>query len=191
MILLMGVAGAGKSMQGRILADEHGYAWVSTGEILRVLVTGKRRQEMMQGKLLSDAEVIELIDKVFEMIDTKQEFVLDGFPRTIPQADWLTEQARAGRFDLHCIINLVASEDVVIDRLTKRGRPDDTPEVISRRIADYEQTTKPILQHFIDANIPVHNIDGDRDARAIHDEILSLIDTAEASEIKPAALDAV
>src|SRR3712207_5235772 len=126
----MGVAGAGKSMQGRILADEHGYAWISTGEILRVLVTGQRRQEMLQGKLLSDEEIIELMDKVFELIDTKQEFVLDGFPRTVPQADWLTEQAAKGRFDLHCIINLVASEDIVVERLTKRGRPDDTRDVI-------------------------------------------------------------
>src|SRR6187551_2821238 len=99
MIILTGVAGAGKSLQGRILADEHGYAWVSTGEILRVLVTGKRRQEMMQGNLLSDTEMIELMDKVFEMIDTKQEFVLDGFPRTVPQAEWMLEQSRQGRFD--------------------------------------------------------------------------------------------
>ncbi len=176
MILLMGVAGAGKSMQGRILADEHGYAWISTGEILRVLVTGKRRQEMLQGKLLSDEEVIELIDKVFEMIDTKQQFVLDGFPRTIPQADWLTDQVRAGRFDLDCIINLVASEEVVIKRLLSRARPDDTREAICARIEEYERITRPILAHFTEEDIPVHNIDGDRDARVIHDEILSLID---------------
>lgn len=176
MILLMGVAGAGKSMQGRILADEHGYAWISTGEILRVLVTGKRRQEMLQGNLLSDGEIIELIDKVFEMIDTKQQFVLDGFPRTIPQADWLTDQARDGRFKLDCIINLVASEPVVIKRLTSRGRPDDTEEAIRRRIEEYDKVTKPILAHFREENIPVHDIDGDRDPRVIHDEILDLID---------------
>ncbi len=179
MILLMGVAGAGKSMQGRILADEHGYAWISTGEILRVLVTGKRRQEMLQGNLLSDDEIIELIDKVFEMIDTSQEFVLDGFPRTIPQADWLTEQVCKGRFELHCIINLVASEDVVIKRLTSRGRPDDTKDAICRRIKEYEAITRPILAHFKQENIPVHDIDADRDARVIHDEILSLIDDPE------------
>jgi adenylate kinase len=178
-ILLMGVAGAGKSMQGRILADEHGYAWISTGEILRVLVTGKRRQEMLQGSLLSDDEIIELIDKVFEMIDTKQQFVLDGFPRTIPQADWLTEQARSGRFNLDCIINLAASEDVVIKRLLSRGRPDDTKEAICRRIEEYEKVTQPILEHFKQEKIPVHDIDGDRDARTIHDEILALIDNPE------------
>ena len=175
MILLMGVAGAGKSMQGRILADEHGYAWISTGEILRVLVTGKRRQEMLQGKLLSDAEIIELIDKVFEMIDTSQEFVLDGFPRTIPQADWLTDQVAKGRFKLGCIINLVASEDIVIKRLTSRGRPDDTKEAIGRRIKEYDAVTRPILAHFREENIPVHDINGDREARVIHVKQKSLI----------------
>ena len=60
MIVLMGVAGAGKSLQGRLFADEHGYSWISTGELFRVLVTGKRRQQMLEGKLLSDEEVIAL-----------------------------------------------------------------------------------------------------------------------------------
>ncbi len=179
MILLMGVAGAGKSMQGRILADEHGYAWVSTGEILRVLVTGKRRQEMLKGSLLSDDEIIELMDKVFELIDTKQQFVLDGFPRTVPQAEWLISQVRNNRFELDCIINLEASEEVVLQRLMSRARPDDTREVICKRIEEYHAITQPIIDHFKAAKITVHQINGDRDPRVIHDEILDLIDNPE------------
>ena len=100
MIVLMGVAGAGKSMQGRLLADEHGLAWISTGELLRVLITGKRRREMLEGKLLSDDEMIMILDKLLELINTNEEFVLDGFPRTIPQAEWLLAQAKNGRFDI-------------------------------------------------------------------------------------------
>lgn len=176
MIILMGVAGAGKSMQGRLLADEHGYAWISTGEILRVLVTGKRRQEMLQGKLLSDNEVIDVIDKVFEMIDTKQQFVLDGFPRTVPQAEWLLDQVGKGRFNLDAIINLVASQDVVQKRLEHRGRPDDTKDAIAERFKEYEEVTRPILKCFNDNNVPVYEIDGDQDSRIIHDEILEYID---------------
>ena len=98
MIILMGVAGAGKSMQGRLFADEHGYAWISTGELFRVLVTGKRRQQMLEGKLLSDEEVIELIDKTLKLIDVDKEFLLDGFPRTKVQADWLLDQVKQDRF---------------------------------------------------------------------------------------------
>ena len=181
MILLMGVAGAGKSMQGRILADEHGYAWVSTGEILRVLVTGKRRQEMLQGKLLSDTEVIEVIDKVFELIDTRQEFVLDGFPRTVPQADWLCEQVENGRFELTAVVNLVANKEVILKRLVNRGRPDDTEEAIAERFAEYEAVTRPILNHFKEKKIKVHEIDANREPRAIHDEILDLVDNPESA----------
>ncbi len=176
MIILMGVAGAGKSMQGRLMADEHGYAWISTGEILRVLVTGKRRQEMLQGKLLSDDEVIELIDKVFEMIDTKQQFVLDGFPRTVPQADWLLEQVSKGRFNLDAVINMVATEEVVLGRLERRGRPDDTPEAIAERFKEYRHVTRPILACFQDKRVPVIDINADREPRVIHDEILAYID---------------
>lgn len=176
MILLMGVAGAGKSMQGRILADEHGYAWISTGEILRVIVTGKRRREMLEGKLLSDAELIELLSKIFDYIDTTEEFVLDGFPRTIPQADWLIDQVKKGRFRLSSVINLVASREIVEKRLMNRGRLDDTSEAIAKRFMEHERVTQPILKHLLQEHIPIFNIDADRDARTIHDEILSLID---------------
>lgn len=179
MILLMGVAGAGKSMQGRMLADEHGYAWISTGEILRVLVTGKRRQEMLEGKLLNDVEVVELIDKVFELINTHEEFVLDGFPRTIPQADWLLRQVKRGRFELTAVVNLVASKEAVLQRLTNRGRPDDTEEAITERFAEYEAVTKPILDHFRDEGVTVHEIDANRSPRHVHDEILELLEHPE------------
>ena len=85
MILLMGIAGSGKSMQGRLFADEQGFAWLSAGELLRILVTGKRRHEMLSGKLLDDKEMIKILDKVFDLINLQDEFVLDGFPRTVVQ----------------------------------------------------------------------------------------------------------
>ena len=176
MIILTGVAGAGKSMQGKMLADEHGYAWISTGEILRVLVTGKRRQEMLQGKLLSDEEMIVILDKVFDLIDPKQEFILDGFPRTIPQADWLLDQVHAGRFALTAVVNLAASEEVVRQRLISRGRQDDTVEAISERFKEYRAVTLPILAHFKEEKVPVCDIDAAQTPREVHDAILECID---------------
>ncbi len=176
MIILTGVAGAGKSMQGKILADEHGYAWISTGEILRVLVTGKRRHEMLQGKLLSDEEMIIILDKVFELIDPTQEFVLDGFPRTIPQANWLIKQVHDGRFKLTAVINLSASEAVVRERLMSRGRVDDTNEAISHRFEEYRASTLPILDHFRTEGIKVCDIDAAQQPRVVHDAILKCID---------------
>lgn len=175
MIILTGVAGAGKSMQGKMFADEHGYAWISTGEILRVLVTGKRRQEMLEGKLLSDEEVTHILGKIFELIDTKQEFVLDGFPRTIPQADWLLSQVRVGRFPLTAVVNLAASEEVVRKRLISRGRQDDTEDAIAKRFEEYRNVTLPILEHFKSEGVTVYDIDAAADPRTVHDAILKCL----------------
>jgi adenylate kinase len=172
----MGVAGAGKSMQGKLLADEHGYAWISTGEILRVLVTGKRRQEMLEGKLLSDAEVTNILDKVLDLVDTTQEFVLDGFPRTVPQADWLIRQSKEGRFELSAVIHLSASEDVVRQRLIDRGRLDDTDEAISKRFDEYRSVTLPIIEHFKKEGVHVYDIDAAQTPREVHDAIVKYID---------------
>lgn len=171
----MGVAGAGKSLQGRLLADDYGYAWVSTGEIFRVLITGKRRQAMREGKLLSDDEVIEVVDTVFNLIDTHQEFVIDGFPRSTPQADWLLEQTKKGRFDLSAIINLEAEEDEVKKRLLERGRQDDTEEAIHERFREYRDVTLPLIDYFQKEGVPVHTIDGNREPKLVHMDILRVL----------------
>ncbi len=176
MIILMGVAGSGKSMQGRLQADEHGYAWISTGEILRVLITGKRRQEMLQGKLLDDNEMVRVLDTVFEVIDTKQEFILDGFPRTVVQADWLLKNVDKGRFPLTAVIHLNASKDVVRERLKKRGRLDDNEEAITKRFNEYERVTVPIINHFKELGVHVYDIDGGKDPNTVHQEITRIID---------------
>jgi adenylate kinase len=177
MIILAGVAGAGKSMQGKLFADEHGYAWVSTGELFRVLVTGKRRQEMLEGKLLSDNEVIDLVDKTLNMIDLKKEFVLDGFPRTIRQADWLLEQVKADRLELNAVFNLVASREVVNKRLLNRGRQDDTEKAIEKRFTEYEKTTLPIIDYLKKAGIAVYDINADQGPDVVHAKILQYVDT--------------
>lgn len=176
MIILMGVAGAGKSMQGRLFADEHGYAWISTGELFRVLVTGKRRQQMLEGKLLEDEEVIELIDKTLKMIDLNKEFLLDGFPRTKTQADWVLEQSKAGRFNLTAVFNLAATREVVKERLLKRGRLDDTEAAIKKRFDEYESVTLPILDYFKQAGVAVYDIDASQDPMTVHDAIMHYID---------------
>ena len=168
----MGVAGSGKSMQGRLLADKNGYAWISTGEILRVLVTGKRRHEMLEGKLLSDAEMIRMIDKVLDLIDLKEEFILDGFPRTIKQADWLVDQVQMDRFNISAVIHLTASEEVVLGRLKQRGRQDDNDQAIHSRFEEYRSVTLPIIEEFRSKGIPVYDIDGTQMPDEVHNLIM-------------------
>lgn len=175
MIILTGVAGSGKSMQGRLFADERGYAWISTGELLRVLVTGKRRHEMLSGKLLSDDEVITIMDKVFELIDLNNEFVLDGFPRTVTQSDWLLEQVHSGRISLTAVVNLQASEEIVRERLQQRGRLDDTDDAINERFREYRETTLPILEHLKGEDVPVYDIDASQTPQVVHDAIVTAL----------------
>jgi len=176
MILMMGVAGVGKSVQGRSMADEKGLPWLSTGEFLRMLVSGKRRIDMLAGKLLQDSEIIELADKIFHMIDVKEESILDGFPRTQAQAEWLYAQHKAGLINITMVIHLEADETVVTERLLERGRVDDTKEAISKRFKEYKAVTLPIIKHLEDHGVAVHHIDGNREPEVIHKEILSLFD---------------
>lgn len=171
----MGVAGAGKSMQGRIFADEHGYSWISTGELFRVLVTGDRRTKMLQGHLLNDQEVIDLVDRTFKLIDLKEEFLLDGFPRTIVQTNWLLDQVHSGRIKLTAVFNLEASLDIVEERLLRRGRIDDTPDSIKRRFEEYTNTTLPILELFKQEKAQIYNINADNSPLQVHDEIRKYI----------------
>lgn len=172
---MMGVAGAGKSVQGRWLADELGLPWLSTGEFLRMLVAGERRREMIAGKLLDDSEMIELADKIFHMIDVKDEFILDGFPRTIAQAEWLIAQHRAGLITISKVIHLEANQDKVTERLMSRGRQDDTKEAINLRFKEYEVVTLPILKDFESKGITVHHIDGNKSPEEVHESIVPLL----------------
>jgi len=175
MILLMGAAGAGKSIQGHQLADEYGYAYLSTGEIFRVLFTGKRRQEMLEGKLFSDGEVIRVVDRMLDFIDTKEQFILDGFPRTKPQVDWLLMQHEAGRFELPVVVNLEVSADVVRDRLHKRGRLDDTEAAIRQRHSDYEAVTRPLLDYLREKGIEVISVAADGSPAEVHTRITEML----------------
>jgi adenylate kinase len=175
MIIFMGVAGSGKSVQGRLLADRLGYPWLSTGEFLRMLISGERRKQMLEGKLLDDREIITLVQKIFRIVDTEHEFVMDGFPRTAAQADWLLAQRRHGQLDITAVIDLQASEEIVVERLLQRGRQDDDKKAIIERFKEYEKSTRPIIDDFQSNGVPVFQINGVGDVEDIHEAIVKAI----------------
>lgn len=177
MILLMGLPGSGKGTQGKMLADHHGLHLISMGEIIRLYVTGKRRQQMLAGELLDDQEVIGLLDMVISSLPDNEECLLDGFPRTLLQAEWLRNQAQVGRFAIKQVINLAASHAAVKVRLLNRGRADDQEKVIEERFREYERLTQPLLSWFNEHNIKVENIDAERPANAVHADLIKLLAT--------------
>lgn len=183
MIIFMGVAGSGKSAQGRLLADRLGFPWLSTGEFLRMLIAGERRKQMLAGKLLDDKEIISLVQKIFRIVDIQHEFVMDGFPRTVAQADWLLSQRRHGQLDITAVIHLQASQDVVLDRLTSRGRQDDQAEVIKERFREYELTTQPIIKELQDDGVPVFEINGVGDIELIHEDVVKAVASVRALDV--------
>lgn len=175
MIIFMGVAGSGKSVQGRLLADTLGLPWLSTGEFLRMLISGQRRKDMQAGKLLDDKEIITLVRKIFGVVDTNQEFVLDGFPRTIAQADWLLSQVKHGQLHMTAVIHLTASKDHVKNRLLSRGRKDDTEEAINERFREFEEEISQILEHCRKADCAVYDINGEQSIEAVHGDIMKAL----------------
>lgn len=175
MIIFMGVAGAGKSVQGKMLADQMGYPWLSSGEFLRMLIAGDRRKEMLAGKLLSDQEMIAIMQKVLGLIPSDEEFVLDGFPRTVEQTDWLLAQVKAGLINISAVFQIEASREVVRSRLLERARPDDHHEAIEERFREYEETILPILERLKAAGIQIYTIDGEKDVKEVHENIMHVL----------------
>lgn len=176
MILLMGIAGSGKGTQGKMLADKHGYHLISMGEVLRMYVTGKQRERMLAGDLLGDQEIIEIVDKVLSSLPDDEEVLLDGFPRTIPQAEWLLGQAEAGRFDVKDVFHLVASREAVKGRLVKRARIDDVETAIEKRFEEYHRSTEPLIKWLSDHGVKVVNIDAEQSQEAVNAEIVKHLD---------------
>jgi adenylate kinase len=175
-IIFMGVAGSGKSVQGRLLADTLGLPWLSTGEFLRMLISGQRRKDMQAGKLLEDTEIIGLIRKIFGVVDTTKEFVLDGFPRTIAQADWLLSQVKHGQLQMTAVIHMVASKDHVKERLLTRGRQDDTEESINERFREFEEEISQILDHCRQAGCQIYDINAEQPIAVVHEEIMKVLE---------------
>lgn len=169
----MGLPGSGKGTQGKMLADEHGLHLISMGDLVRMYVTGERRQRMLSGELLDDDEIIAMLDRALSSMDDDDNCVLDGFPRTIPQAEWLMEQVKQGRFTLSHMLYLTASHQAVKARLQARGRLDDKDTVIEERFKEYERLTQPVVDWFSDQGVRVLRVDGERSTDAVNRDIVS------------------
>ncbi|MGH7157720.1 MAG: adenylate kinase family protein [Candidatus Saccharimonadales bacterium] len=176
MIILMGIAGAGKGTQAKMLVDRDNYSLISTGDLLRVYATEDQHRRMLEGVLLRDDEIFEMIGKALDKVPDLEKCVIDGTPRSIAQADWLLNEANERNFAIRAVVHINISEDVVRQRLLGRGRSDDTEAGIAKRFEEYRNSTLPILSHLKEKGIPVFDVNGDQEPAAVHQSILECIE---------------
>jgi adenylate kinase len=175
-LIFLGAPGAGKGTQASMLAEAWAIPHVSTGDILRAAVANqtdlgiKAKTYMDRGDLVPDQLVVDLIKERLHQPDAKSGWILDGFPRTVPQAEFLDDLL--GKIGQPCdhAVNLDVPDEVLVDRLLERGRidrelgrgrSDDTEEVIRKRLQVYQTQTAPLIDFYQTRNKLV-SIDGNQ-----------------------------
>lgn len=210
-IALFGPPGAGKGTQAKELSKHYNIPHISTGDILRANVRDgtelgiKAKQYMDKGELVPDEVLIGLIRNRLSESDCDSGYLLDGYPRTIPQADALTDILKEINKPLNSVINIEVSDDELVKRLSGRRscacgesyhvmfnppekegicnacgaelyqRDDDKEEVIRQRLAVYNDKTKPLIDYYDGADILV-NIDGSGAVDAVFKDICKIMD---------------
>ncbi|WP_213772804.1 adenylate kinase [Bradyrhizobium sp. dw_78] len=163
-LILLGPPGAGKGTQAQRLVQKYGIVQLSTGEMLRAAVAAETpvglqaKDIMASGSLVPDEIVIGIISDRLDQPDMKNGFILDGFPRTVPQAEALDELLKHKHIKLDAVIELRVNESALLDRVETRVaemrargevvRVDDTPEVLSKRLASYRALTEPLIHYY-------------------------------------------
>lgn len=173
MILLFGPPGAGKSMQGQMMAVRMGWKWLSTGEMFRASQDPAIIEILKSGQLIDN----ELTYQVFRQAvaqakaENYPQIIVDGFPRTPEQAEWLGEYLRETGETIDEVIALEVPEAEVMARMAKRGRMEDTPETIATRMTIYRQKMYPILGNFAEQGLKIVHLEGTGTAGEVHDRI--------------------
>lgn len=178
MIIILGVAGSGKSTQSKLLAESNNLAWISIGELLKNNIKDHRKNDMLNGKMLEDSVVIEILEKRLQDLGNKEKFILDGFPRTKNQAQWLINNSTMPGREVIAVVHLVAKEIIAKERLLNRGRQDDHEKAIEERFYEYENTIKPIISEFSRAGVKIIEVNADQDQAIVSKEIKLNLKTA-------------
>jgi adenylate kinase len=153
-VVLLGPPGAGKGTQAVRLAEELGVPHISTGDLFRDNISkgtplGLRAKEYLDlGELVPSSLTNELVDDRLNESDVAVGFILDGFPRTIDQAEALHDMLERRGIKLDAVLELRVPEDVLVERLAARGRADDTEDVIRNRFRVYRDETAPLLDYY-------------------------------------------
>jgi adenylate kinase len=200
-LILLGPPGAGKGTQAQRLIHRYGIVQLSTGEMLRAAVAAqtpvglKAKDIMASGGLVPDDVVIGIISDRMDQPDAAKGFILDGFPRTVPQAQALDDLLKKKHIRLDAVIELRVNESALLQRVETRVaemrargeevRIDDTPEVLSKRLASYRTLTEPLI-HYYSERRKLLTVDGMMTIEHVTREINRILAAIGAAETKSA-----
>lgn len=178
-LVLIGPPGVGKGTQAARLRDEFGLVHIATGDLLREHQAaqtdlGRQASEFMTaGRLVPDELVVAMVR---ERIETSRRFLLDGFPRTLAQANELDDVLRLTRSELTAAVFIDAPDEIVVERIAGRtdGRDDDDHATVRRRLEQYHRNTAPVIEHYARLGI-LHRIDASRPVEEVYDETRALL----------------
>lgn len=171
MVIFFGPAGAGKSVQGQILAARHGWRWLSTGQLLRDTHDPELLKKMAVGELIGNEVANQVVHAALKRSKDIEHLILDGYPRELSQAKWLEEILPQHDRSIKLIVVLEVPESEIVRRLQLRGRADDTPEAIKERLHIFRDKIYPILDYFNQQKIRIAHIDGTGTVGKVHDRI--------------------
>ncbi len=189
-LILLGPPGAGKGTQAQVLAEKHGLVQLSTGEMLRAAVKagseiGRKAEAIMKnGGLVSDEIVIGIIADRIEQPDCARGFILDGFPRTLKQADALGSLLTSKDKDLDAVIEIKVDDTILVSRIETRAsetlaaggavRADDNAEALKTRLMAYYRETAPLIGYYY-AYRKLRTIDGMAPIEAVSEQIEAVL----------------
>ncbi|ATO57217.1 adenylate kinase [Bartonella sp. 1-1C] len=174
-VILLGPPGAGKGTQAKMLTEEYNIPQLSTGDMLRAVImkkteVGKEAKAIMEsGSLVSDDIVNQIVSDRISESDCAGGFILDGYPRTLAQAEALQQILKSKNVQLDAVIELVVDEDALIERIKKRVqeavvsgglvRSDDNPSAFAKRLVEYREKTAPVSKFYSDIGL-LKTVDG-------------------------------
>jgi len=173
MIVFFGPAGAGKSVQGQILAARMGWRWLSAGQLLRDTKDVDLLHTMHEGKMVPHGTITKIMGEAISKASDINQLILDGFPRQLNQAQWLVDSQPDHGRAVKLVVVLEVPREELLKRLAIRGRADDTPDAIDERLSIYRQEMYPILNYVTEQKIPVVHIDGTGTVGQVHDRVVA------------------
>lgn len=189
-LIFLGPPGAGKGTQAKLLTERYGIPQLSTGDMLRAAVAqatevGKRAKAVMDaGQLVSDEIVNEIVSDRIDQPDCVKGFILDGYPRTVPQAIALGKMLEGKGLKLDAVIELKVDEAALVKRMENRVaetiaaggtvRSDDNPEAFKRRLTEYREKTAPLSEHYSGTG-QLRTVDGMAEVNTVTAEIEKIL----------------